>query len=182
MFTLFYFNNNIYLIIQKASLIHAKINKNWGPPTGRGALSRRLVRLCLGPALGPFPHLLLEHGALGSWSPGRGVAGLGCSRLDPGEASYRRLPVAVAALPPRSSAPPLAVAAIQGELVLRWLSSAAAGGSSAALDSPSVPRPGRRSPTLGASVAGLALHTPPKWLSLGPSNTGRCWYKMFIGD
>ena len=49
------------------------------------------------------PHLLLEHGALGSWSPGRGAAGLGCSRLDPGEASYRRLPVAVAALPPRSS-------------------------------------------------------------------------------
>ena len=52
----------------------------------------------------PPPHLLLEHGALGSWSPGRGAAGLGCSRLDPGEASCRRLPVAVAALPPRSSA------------------------------------------------------------------------------
>ncbi|KAK0144687.1 hypothetical protein N1851_016943 [Merluccius polli] len=51
-----------------------------------------------------IPHLLLEHGALGSWSPGRGAAGLGCSRLDPGEASGRRLPVAVAALPPRSSA------------------------------------------------------------------------------
>ena len=52
----------------------------------------------------PPPHLLLEHGALGSWSPGRGAAGLGCSRLDPGEASCRRLPVVVAALPPRSSA------------------------------------------------------------------------------
>ncbi|KAK0143279.1 Ubiquitin carboxyl-terminal hydrolase 2 [Merluccius polli] len=52
----------------------------------------------------PPPHLLLEHGALDSWSPGRGAAGLGCSRLDPGEASHRRLPVAVAALPPRSSA------------------------------------------------------------------------------
>ncbi|KAK0155175.1 hypothetical protein N1851_002500 [Merluccius polli] len=94
-----------------------------------------------------------EHGALGSWSPGRGAAGLGCSRLDPGEASGRRLPVA-------------------GELVLGWLSSAAAGGSNAALDSPSVSRPGRRSPTLGASVAGLSGHTPPKWLSLGPSDTG----------
>ena len=48
---------------------------------------------------------------------------------------------------------------IRGELVLRWLSSAAAGGSSAALDSPSVSRPGRRSPTLGASVAGFVLTT-----------------------
>ncbi|KAK0147914.1 hypothetical protein N1851_012375 [Merluccius polli] len=37
----------------------------------------------------------------------------------------------------------------QGELVLRWLSSAAAGGSSAVLGSPSVSHPCQRSPTLG---------------------------------
>ena len=40
--------------------------------------------------------------------------------------------------------------------MLGWLSSTAAGGSSLASDSPSVSRPGRRSPTLGASVAGFA--------------------------
>ena len=111
------------------------------------------------------PHLLLEHGALDSLSPGRGATGLGCSRLDPGEASHRRLPVAVAALPPRSSA---------GR---RCLSSAMAGGSSAVLGSPSVSGPGRRSPTLGASVARLLLAT--RHLSgfpWGPptQDTGRC--------
>ncbi|KAK0156422.1 hypothetical protein N1851_000293 [Merluccius polli] len=74
-------------------------------------------------------HLLLEHGALGSWSPGRGAAGLGCSRLDPGEASDRRLPVAVAALPPRSSAGRRCRSGGAGAGVAVF---AAAGGSSAA--------------------------------------------------
>ena len=100
----------------------------------------------------PPPHHLLEHGALGAWSPGRGAAGLGCSRLDPGEASCRRLPVAVAALPPRSSTGRCCRSGGAGAEV-----AAAAGGSSAVLDSPSLSRPGRRRPTLGARVAGLIL-------------------------
>ena len=64
----------------------------------------QLPTQCKGKSVHISTHLLLEHGALDSWSPGRGAAGLGCSRLDPGEASCRRLPVAVATLPPRSSA------------------------------------------------------------------------------
>ncbi|KAK0140308.1 hypothetical protein N1851_022783 [Merluccius polli] len=73
-----------------------------------------------------------------------GAAGLGCSRLDPGEASSRRLPVVVAVLPvvvavlpPRSSAGRSGGAGVAvAVLYCGWW---------------------RRSPTLGASVAGSLL-------------------------
>ena len=116
------------------------------------------------------PHLLLEHGALGSWSPGRGAAGLGCSRLDPGEASYRRLPVAVAALPPRSSAG-------------RRCRSGGAGAEVAVLcrgwwlqcrfGQPFRVLPWSEEPHIGRQCGRVSPHhTLPKWLSLGPSDTG----------
>ena len=64
--------------------------------------------------------------------------------------------------------------------MLRWLSATAAGSSSAVLGSPSVSLPGWRSPTLGASVAGLAPTTCHlSGFSWGPptQDTGRCCSK-----
>ena len=63
-----------------------------------------------------------------------------------------------------------------GGPALRWLSATAAVGSSAGLGSPSMSLPGRRRPTLGASVAVSLLTTcHPSGLSWGPpiQATGR---------
>ena len=121
---------------------------------------------------GMIPHLLLEHGALGSWSPGRGAAGLGCSRLDPGEASRRRLPVAVAALPPCSSSGRRCRSGGAGAEVAVlchgwWLQ--------CSFGQPFLVPHWSEEPNIGRQCGRVSPgHTPPKWLSLGPSDTGRC--------
>ncbi|KAK0153230.1 THAP domain-containing protein 10 [Merluccius polli] len=155
------------------------------PETGGLGLLLRLAEVSLGvagcrgwldglgggPTAGPRratrhdpSHLLLEHGALGSWSPGRGAAGLGCSRLDPGEASCRRLPVAVAALPPRSSAGRRCRSGGAGAGVAVL---AAAGGSSVAWTALPCPVLVGGAPHWAPVWRGKSGHTPPKWLSFG---------------
>ncbi|KAK0136561.1 Espin-like protein [Merluccius polli] len=104
------------------------------PPPGRRGMIPPISSWSMGPwAPGPLAEGRLAWAAPG-WIRGR-LAADGCR--------WRSL----GCLP----APPLAVAAVQGELVLGWLSSPRL----CSLDSPSVSRPGRRSPTLGASVAGF---------------------------
>ncbi|KAK0145140.1 Leukotriene B4 receptor 1 [Merluccius polli] len=89
---------------------------------------------------------------------------LGCSGLDAGAASSRRLPVAVAVLPPFSSAGHRCLWERDG--AGRWLSI------SAVLDSSSMSLSGRRSPTLGASVAeDPTTRRNHNCFLLGPSDT-----------
>ncbi|KAK0143026.1 hypothetical protein N1851_018850 [Merluccius polli] len=105
---------------------------------------------------------------MGPWtpgSPGRGAAGLGCSRLDPGAASSRRLPVAVAALPPRSSTGRhcrFRRAAVEVAVRYRswWLQS----GFGQPFRVPSW----SEEPHIGRQCGSDSYHTPPKWLFWGP--------------
>ena len=120
-----------------------------------GSSSEGLEQLSVGPPPPPTtmthdPHLLPGAWGLGllCW-PAEVQLDLGCSRLDPGEASSRPLPVAVVALPPLSSAGRHCCWERAG--AGKWLS--------------------RKSPTLRASVAVVCCHTPHTWLLLGPSDT-----------
>ena len=142
-----------------------------GASAAGGSSSEGLKQPSVGPPLHQGrrgmipPHLLLEHGALDSWSPGRGAAGLGCSRLDPGKASSRRLPVAVAALPPRSSAGRRCRsggASVEVAVLYRgwWLQC----GFGQPFHVPSW----SEEPHIGRQCGRVSPHhTPPKWLLLG---------------
>ena len=95
---------------------------------------------------------------------------LGCSRLDPGEANHRWLPMAVAALPPRSSA---GRHCCSGWPALRWLSVTRLVAPEQIWAS-ALPCPFLVGEVVscGASVAVDSSHMPHQSLLLGPSKTG----------